>query len=127
MKKIILSIFLLFPAISFANEDMDFDGECYVQGKDNSERTCKISITRENNLNYELLKLDKTEYVIETSDNCDEDSCKARLGTTMDNLKSAKRLFRDYQSKKVVNEVNDFDWVCTKQTQGALEVCFVIK
>ena len=127
MKKIILSIFLLFPAISFANEDMDFDGECYVQGKDNSEQTCKIAITRENNFNYELLKLDKADYVIETPDGCYDDSCKAKLGTAMDNLKSAKRLFRDYQSKKVVNEVNDFDWVCTKQTQGALEVCFVIK
>lgn len=143
MKKILLSLLLLFPVLSHANDVMAFDGECYVQGKDSTAKTCQIAITSENGSSYqmlqldkkyyleqgpngELLNLDKANYVSETPSDC-YSTCDSKVGTSVNKLKNAKRFFRDYKTKKIVTEIKDGDWICNKQTQGDLEVCYVIK
>ncbi len=124
MKKVLLGMLLSLPMSVFANEIMQFEGQCFVVDQASKVEKCSIFMWNDGKNAMSVLKMAKAAYYTENSLDCaGQPGCKSRLGTSESTLQSAKYYIRDGKTKQITTTAKENDWGCFKQTAGKLDVC----
>ena len=124
MKKVLLGMLLSLPMSVFANEIMQFEGQCFVVDKDSKVEKCSMYVGNDDKNVMSVLKMATAVYYTENSLYCVvQPDCKSRLGTSESTLQSAKYYIRDGKTKQITTTAKENDWGCFKQTAGKLDVC----
>lgn len=116
MKKLLLALFCSVPTFVFANDLMQFEGQCFVVDQNNTVENCTIVVGNDGKDTFSALKMSNHIFMIQTPLNCAGTiGCKAKLGTGKADLKTAKFYVRDGKTQKITNEAKENDWGCFKQ------------
>ncbi|WP_336950983.1 hypothetical protein [Acinetobacter sp. AS167] len=111
MKWILSLTLIIVSTTSFAYQITDYSGKCFTQ---NEKKTYSCSIQKGVSAGgkFVYIEFDQKEYLIEQSTTCGG-KCKPYLGTTPENVLSAKNYKKD-------------QWSCYKQEQGNMNICYML-
>ena len=126
MKKVLLVLSFV-SASAFAHENEAIKGRCMIIDGTNKIVPCKIVTGGGAGGMYTTYKVGKKEITVEESTMCknDEATCDTTMGTNSSKSMPAKNYYRDYRTKKVINDLPKKGnyWSCTKQIKGKLDAC----
>lgn len=96
---------------SLAYDITKYSGKCFEHNEKNAF-SCSIEKGVSSGGKFVYIEFDKKEFLIEQSTSCGG-KCKPYLGTTPENVLSAKNYKKD-------------QWSCYKQEQGKMNICYAI-
>ena len=118
MKKVLLGMLLSLPMSVFANEIMQFEGQCFVVDKDSKVEKCSMYVGNDDKNVMSVLKMATAVYYTENSLYCVvQPDCKSRLGTSESTLQSAKYYIRDGKTKQITTTAKENDWAVLNKLQ----------
>lgn len=124
MKGIIAIGLLGLSSFAFAYQNPTKEGECFFVDGAKQSYACMILSGGDVGVSYIDLQFNKQEYLIEQSVACGG-KCVPHLGTIPEDVREAKKYFRNYKTKNIVANQAKGDWTCYKQNKGKLDVCYI--
>lgn len=113
---------------TFAHENPDRKGQCFVVDGKNISKTCVVSSGGGTGGLYIALKIGKQKFLIEESTmDPDSDERPIFMGKDGDHVMDAVDYYRDGKTKKVIKNYKDDSWSCYSQIKGKLDVCYRIR
>lgn len=124
MKGIISIGLLSLSTFASAYQNSTTEGECFFVDGANKSYSCMIFTGSEVGGSLTHLQFNGQEYLMEKSVACGRE-CMPYLGTIPEDVREAKKYFRNYATKNVIAKQGKNDWTCYKQNKGKLDVCYV--
>ncbi|MFX4955790.1 hypothetical protein ABTC33_17930 [Acinetobacter baumannii] len=119
---------VLISTLTFAHENPDSKGQCFIVDGKNITKPCIVSSGGGAGGMYTALKIGNQNIHIEESTmNPDSEERSIAMGKDVDHMQDAEEYYRDGVSKKIIKTYKDGSWFCNKQVKGKLDVCYKIK
>jgi len=127
VNKILMILTAFISVQTFAHENPDRKGQCFVVDGKNITKTCVVSSGGGTGGLYTALKIGKQKFLIEESTmDPDSDERPIFMGKDGDHVMDAVDYYRDGKTKKVIKNYKDDSWSCYSQIKGKLDVCYRI-
>ncbi|MHC3122285.1 hypothetical protein [Acinetobacter sp. GN11] len=128
MNKILIMLTMFISVQTFAHENPDRMGQCFVVDGNNLTKPCIISSGGGTGGLYTALRIGKQNFLIEESTmDSDSDERPVFMGKDDDHMVDAVNYYRDGTTKKLIKNYKDDSWSCYSQIKGKLDACYRIR